>query len=699
MAKENHAFFLQGLSCADCAHKIESSLKQEGYSSVQLNFATRRLHIGSDDIANINSIISRIDPGAIAILERESRENPNAQNHERKLLMRILISVLLLFMGVLLTYFSLPSLVTTGGYLALLGAYLVSGFPVLKKAFFRLQTFDIANEYFLMSVATLGAIIIDEIPEAAAVMVFYTIGEYLQSRAVNKSRKSIGDLLDIRPDVAHLVSIEDITTIPVENIKPGNIILVKPGERVPLDGILVSSHANLDFSALTGESRPVSLTKGENVLSGAITTSSIKIEVTVDHSESTVSRILEVVENATQNKSEKELFITRFARYYTPFVLIFAIMIATVPPLLLIQPMEIWIYRALVVLVISCPCALVVSIPLVYFAGIGKSSRNGVLLKGANVIDSLNEVSTILFDKTGTLTVGKFDVVMVVPAEGYTSQEVISYAALAEAHSTHPIAKSILAAYDKQVDLAQVDEYEELPALGIKMKTKAGDSIVVGNDKMVHEIDCPHSACITDETAVYVVLNDVYIGYIIIDDKIKPTSLAAINNLREKNIPHIGLLTGDTKNIAERVGEELGIKREDIYASLMPLNKLEILEEYLHKATDTGGTVIFIGDGMNDAPVIARADVGVAMGVIGSDASIEAADLVIMDDNPNRLNDAINIAGNTNKIAKQNIAMALGIKAIFIALGTIGLASMWVAVFGDVGVTLLTILNSLRLLR
>ncbi|MHA2096632.1 MAG: heavy metal translocating P-type ATPase, partial [Candidatus Hodarchaeales archaeon] len=405
------------------------------------------------------------------------------------------------------------------------------------------------------------------------------------------------------------------------------------------------------------------------------------------------------VENATQNKSEKELFITRFARYYTPFVLIFAIMIATVPPLLLIQPMEIWIYRALVVLVISCPCALVVSIPLVYFAGIGKSSRNGVLLKGANVIDSLNEVSTILFDKTGTLTVGKFDVVMVVPAEGYTSQEVISYAALAEAHSTHPIAKSILAAYDKQVDLAQVDEYEELPALGIKMKTKAGDSIVVGNDKMVHEIDCPHSACITDETAVYVVLNDVYIGYIIIDDKIKPTSLAAINNLREKNIPHIGLLTGDTKNIAERVGEELGIKREDIYASLMPLNKLEILEEYLHKATDTGGTVIFIGDGMNDAPVIARADVGVAMGVIGSDASIEAADLVIMDDNPNRLNDAINIAGNTNKIAKQNIAMALGIKAIFIALGTIGLASMWVAVFGDVGVTLLTILNSLRLLR
>ena len=699
MAQEKHAFLLQGLSCADCALKIESTLKQQGYSSVSLNFTTRRLYIGSDDITEINSIISKIEPGAIAIPEEDSSEISSAKKHERKLLMQIFASILLLFLGVILTSFSLPPLVITGGYLALFGAYFVSGFHVLRRALFRLQTFDIANEYFLMSVATIGAIIINELPEAAAVMVFYTVGEYLQSRAVNKSRKSIGELLDIRPDVAHLVSMENITTIPIEDIKPGNTILVKPGERVPLDGVLVSSHANLDLSALTGESRPVSLVKGEMVLSGAITSASIQLEVTVEHSESTVSRILNVVENATLNKSEKEVFITRFARYYTPFVLILAITIATIPSFLLAEPMEIWTYRALVVLVISCPCALVVSIPLVYFAGIGKSSRNGVLLKGANVIDSLTEVSTVLFDKTGTLTVGKFKVVMVVPIVGYSPQEVIAYAALAEAHSNHPIAKSILEAYGKEVDLSQVEEYEELPALGIKMTTKTGDSIVVGNDKMIHEIDCPHSACITDETAVYVVLNDVYIGYIIIDDKIKPTAQDAINNLRSKNIPHIGLLTGDTKNIAERVGEELGIRQEHIYASLMPLNKLEILEKYLHDATESGGTVIFIGDGMNDAPVIARADVGVAMGMIGSDASIEAADLVIMDDNPNRLNDAINISSNTNKIAKQNIAMALGIKAIFIVLGAIGLASMWVAVFGDVGVTLLTILNSLRLLR
>ncbi len=698
MAQEKHAFILQGLSCADCALKIESTLKQHGYSAAKLNFATRRLHIRSNDLSNINSIISRIEPGTIAVLEKDVTEVTGPKNQETQLLIRIGISVTLLIIGVLLTSSSLPPLVITGGYIALFGAYIVSGFPVLRKALFRLRTLDIANEYFLMSIATLGAIIIDEIPEAAAVMVFYSIGEFLQSRAVNKSRKSISELLDIRPDVAHLVIKEEISTIPVEDIKPGDLILVKPGERVPIDGILVSPTANLDLSALTGESRPVSIVEGETVFSGAVSSASIKVKATVVSSESTVSRILNVVENATQNKSEKEVFITRFARYYTPFVLILAIMIATIPTILLVEPMEIWTYRALVVLVISCPCALVVSIPLVYFAGIGKSSRNGVLLKGANVIDSLNDVSTVLFDKTGTLTVGKFKVVMVVPSENYTPQEVIFNAALAEAHSNHPIAKSILEAYGKPVDISQVEEYEEFPALGIKMKTKAGDSIVVGNDKMVHEIDCPHSACITDETAVYVVLNDVYIGYIIIDDKIKPSSVDAIKNLKDKKITYIGLLTGDTKNIAERVGGELGIEQENIYASLMPLNKLEILEEHLHKTLD-GGTVIFIGDGMNDAPVIARADVGVAMGAIGSDASIEAADLVIMDDNPDRLNDAIDIAENTNKIAKQNIALALGIKAIFIALGTFGLASMWVAVFGDVGVTLLTILNSLRLLR
>jgi Cd2+/Zn2+-exporting ATPase len=515
---------------------------------------------------------------------------------------------------------------------------------------------------------------------------------------VNKSRKSIGELLDIRPDVAHLIKDDDITTVPVADIQIGNVILVKPGERVPLDGILVKGNAYLDLSALTGESRPVAVGPDDSILSGAITNASIQVQVNVKHSESTVSRILDVVENATQNKSQKELFITRFARYYTPFVLVLAIGMAIIPSFFFAQPLDVWIYRALVVLVISCPCALVVSIPLVYFAGIGKSSQCGVLLKGANIIDALNDVSTVLWDKTGTLTVGEFKVIQVVPVEGFSPKEVIEYAALAESHSNHPIAKSIIEAYNQPIDLALVDKYEELPALGIKMKTIKGDSIIVGNDKMVHEINCPHSQCIKDETAVYVVLNGNYIGHIIIDDQLKSTASTAIINLRKRNISNIGLLTGDTKNIAERVGKEVGIDQDKVYASLMPLNKLEILEQYLHEKSEDE-TIVFVGDGMNDAPVIARADIGVAMGGIGSDASIEAADLIIMDDNPNRINDAIDIAERTNFIAKENILLALGVKSIFILLGVLGLASMWVAVFGDVGVTLLTVLNSLRLLR
>jgi Cd2+/Zn2+-exporting ATPase len=689
---------IKGLSCADCAKKIESTLRQQNFGEVNLNFATRRLSVHSDDISSINSIISKLEPEARAILQGQKKSSETITDQERKLRQRIFLSVCFLIIGLLLTSNPQSPIVMTGGVIFLLTSYFTSGINVLKKALFRLKNLDIANEYFLMAIATIGAILIQEIPEASAVMVFYSIGEYLQSRAVNKSRKSIGELLDIRPDVAHLIQAGEIVTVPISDIHPGNIILVKPGERIPLDGVLVKGTAYLDLSALTGESRPVAIEPGDSVLSGAITNASIQVQVNVKHSESTVSRILDVVEMATQNKSQKELFITRFARYYTPFVLVLAIGMAIIPSFFFGQSLEVWIYRALVVLVISCPCALVVSIPLVYFAGIGKSSKTGVLLKGANIIDALNDVSTVLWDKTGTLTVGEFKVIHVVAVEGFTPREVIQYAALAEAHSNHPIAKSIREAYNQPIDLSMVEKYEELPALGVKMETKEGDSIVVGNDKIVHEMNCPHSQCIKNETAVYVILNGKYIGHIIIDDKLKSTASEAIRNLKKRNIATIGLLTGDTKIIAERVAGELGIDQERVYSSLMPLNKLEILEQFLHEKSD-GETVVFVGDGMNDAPVIARADIGVAMGGIGSDAAIEAADLIIMDDNPNRLNDAIDIAKKTNFIAKENILLALGIKSIFIVLGIFGLASMWVAVFGDVGVTLITVLNSLRVLR
>ncbi|UCG00726.1 MAG: cadmium-translocating P-type ATPase [Candidatus Heimdallarchaeota archaeon] len=701
MGQDVHKYSIKGLSCANCALKIENTLKDQNFADVQLNFATRVLTFSCGEkkcdshSKEINAIISKIEPGAQAFPEI-TMDQPQDRNWIA--IVRITVSLLLLGLGIVLTNPSMTEQVILTGYMSFFLAYFIAGWKVLKNAILQLRNYDFTNEYILMSVATIGAIIIQEIPEAVAVMVFYTIGEYLQTKAINHSRQSIGSLLDIRPDQAHLVVADSITTVPIAEVKPDDIILVKPGERIPLDGKIVKGHSNLDMTTLTGESRPVVVKEDDEVLSGSITSSSIHIQVTSPCYDSTVSRILNAVENAAKNKSKTELFITRFARYYTPLVLLLALFIAIIPPLLFRQAFDVWVYRAFVILVISCPCALVVSIPLVYFSGIGKSSREGILLKGANVIDSLNEVSTVLWDKTGTLTVGKFKVITIVPIPDYSPHDILAYAALAEAHSTHPIAASIREAYGKQVDLTQIEEYEELPALGIMMKTKSNESIVVGNDKLTHKVNCPHSECIRDETAVYVIRNGEYIGHIIIDDQIKTSSYEAVKRLKSQGILNIGLLTGDSKNVAERVGKELGIDQSEIYANLMPLNKLEILERYIYKKNGVGA-VIFVGDGINDAPVIARADIGVAMGGIGSDATIEAADLVIMEDNPSKLSDAIDIAKKTNRLAKQNIVLALGIKAIFILLGAMGLATMWAAVFGDVGVTILTVLNSLRLLR
>ncbi|MFX0210481.1 MAG: heavy metal translocating P-type ATPase [Candidatus Hodarchaeota archaeon] len=701
MGQDVHKFSIKGLSCANCALKIENTLKDQDFINVQLNFATRILTFSCGErkcdshAETINTIISKIEPGVLAVPDI-SMDQHQVKNWFP--ILQIALSILFLVLGIVLTNPSMTELQIFTGNLFFFIAYFIAGWKVIRKAILQLKNYDFTNEYFLMSVATIGAILIQEIPEAVAVMVFYTIGEYLQNKAINHSRQSIGSLLDIRPDQAHLVLTDDIKTVPVAEVKPDDVILVKPGERIPLDGKIIKGYTNLDMSALTGESRPIPVKEGDEVLSGSITSSSIHIQVTSPCYDSTVTRILNAVENAAKNKSKTELFITRFARYYTPLVLLAALFVAVIPPLLFGEAFNVWVYRAFVILVISCPCALVVSIPLVYFSGIGKSSREGILLKGANVIDSLSKVSTVLWDKTGTLTVGEFKVVTIVPIPEYSPHDVLAYAALAEAHSTHPIAASIREAHGKDVDLSQIEEYEELPALGVIMKTVSNESIVVGNDKLAHKVNCPHTECIRDETAVYVIKNGEYIGHIIIDDQIKANSYDAIQKLKAQNILNIGLLTGDTKNVAERVGRELGINQSEIYANLMPLNKLEILESYIYKNKEFGVTV-FVGDGINDAPVIARADIGVAMGGIGSDATIEAADLVIMEDNPSKLSDAIGIAKKTNRLAKQNIVMALGIKAIFILLGAMGLATMWAAVFGDVGVTILTVLNSLRLLR
>lgn len=694
-------YHLKGLDCASCAAKIETSLKRLDVSQVKVDFPSSTLTIDSTDLNEINKIISRIEPGVTAL--PATREIEGKQQSHWPVLIRMGIAFALLIMGIVFEHALADTPQQVGVYLVFLSAYFLVGWKVLWRAVVSLKNRNLTNEYFLMAAATIGAILLQELPEAVAVMLFYTVGEYLQSRAVNHSRRSISALLDIRPDEAHILDDGQIKTISAKEVQPGSRIFVKPGERVPLDGQVVKGTSVLDMSALTGESKPVAVQPGNDILSGAINAAATKgcgtlhIQVTRPFQESTVTRILNAVESATEKKSKNELLITRFARYYTPAVIVAAIAIAILPPLLLGESFSTWVYRALVVLVISCPCALVVSIPLTYFSGIGKNSHDGILLKGANVIDSLAATSVVLWDKTGTLTEGAFKVVDVVSGPSFSEEDVLRYAAIAETQSTHPIAISIREAYGKEVDATQIEEFEEFPALGIRARTVT-DEIMVGNDKFLHELNISHGYCIDHCTASYVVVNGTYVGHLLIDDQIKTASYEAMEELRATGITRIGLLTGDTKATAESVAAALNISPNDVYTNLFPLNKIEILEKYLLEK-DRKGAVAFVGDGINDAPVIARADIGVAMGGIGSDATIEAADVVIMDDNPAKLPMAIQNAKKTEKIAKQNITMALGIKMLFVVLGIFGIATMWAAVFGDVGVTILTIINSLRVLR
>ncbi|MFQ5980638.1 MAG: heavy metal translocating P-type ATPase [Candidatus Heimdallarchaeota archaeon] len=700
MSHLTRKYHLKGLDCAKCAAKIETSLKGLDVSQVKVEFSSGTLTIDSTDLNEINRIISRIEPGIKALPMPSGKRT---QESNWLALIPIVIALVFLIIGLIFEQSLVDTPQQVGLYLVFLTAYFIVGWKVLWRALTSLKNRNFTNEHFLMAVATLGAILLQELPEAVAVMLFYTVGEYLQARAVNRSRQSISALLDIRPDEAHVIEHGQTKTIPAEEVQPGNKIFVKPGERVPLDGKVVKGTSVLDMSALTGESRPVPIQPDDDILSGSINAAGTKgsgtlhIHVTRPFQESTVSRILNAVESATEKKSKNELLITRFAKYYTPAVIMAAIAIAILPPLLLGASLKVWTYRALVVLVISCPCALVVSIPLTYFSGIGKNSHDGILLKGADVIDSLADTSVILWDKTGTLTEGEFKVIDVISAPSVSEEEVLRYAAIAETHSNHPIAISIRDAYGKEVDSSIIEEFEEFPALGIRART-ATDEIMVGNDKFLHELDIAHGYCIDNCTAAYVIVNRTYVGHLLIDDQIKQNSFVAMDKLRSAGISRIGLLTGDTKATAENVAGELGISSDEIYTNLFPLNKIEILEKYLLEKNGKE-TVAFVGDGINDAPVIARADVGVAMGAIGSDATIEAADVVIMDDDPVKLATAIHNAKRTETIAKQNIVMALGIKMIFVVLGIFGLASMWAAVFGDVGVTILTIINSLRVLR
>lgn len=574
-------------------------------------------------------------------------------------------------------------------------AYFIIGYDILLKAFKNINRGKVFDENFLMSVATIGALCIGNIPEAVSVMLFYQVGELFQSYAVDKSRKSVADLMDIRPDYANVIRNDKNIKVDPNEVNIEETILVKPGEKIPLDGIIIEGNSMLNTIALTGETIPKIVGKGDKVVSGCVNIEGIlKIKVTKKFGESTVSKILELVENATSRKSSSEAFITKFAKYYTPIVCTIALVLAIFPPLILKQPFNTWIYRALSFLVVSCPCALVVSIPLSFFGGIGASSSIGVLVKGSNYLEALSNIEIVVCDKTGTLTEGVFKV-QKVEAISIGNEELLKYAAYAEIFSNHPIALSLKEAYGKKIDSKSITDIKEIPGKGVFAKID-GKEILVGNEKLLKEKNIDFNKSNDIGTIVYVVVDNKYCGYIVISDRIKEDSYKAISLLKKNNVKKIVMLTGDKTDISKKVSEELNL--DEFHSELLPQDKVKKVEKLMLEKSD-GGKLLFIGDGINDAPVLALSDVGVAMGGLGSDAAIEVADIVIMNDEPSKIAEAIKISHKTMRIVKENIVFAITVKMVVLVLSALGIATMWFAVFADVGVSVIAILNALRILK
>lgn len=575
-------------------------------------------------------------------------------------------------------------------------SYIIVGGDVVKRAvknIFKGQVFD---ENFLMSIATIGAFFIGEYPEGVAVMLFYQVGELFQSYAVGKSRKSIASLMDIRPDYANVKKGDELVKVDPDEVQIGDIIVIKAGEKIPLDGKVIKGSSMIDTSALTGESVPREVEVGSDILSGCININGvITAEVTKEFEESTVSKILDLVENASSKKSNSEQFITKFARYYTPVVVIIAVFLAIIPPLVIDgATFSDWIYRALAFLVVSCPCALVISIPLSFFGGIGGASKKGVLVKGSNYLEALAETEIVVFDKTGTLTKGVFNVQEIHP-EGVSKEELLELTAHVESYSNHPISLSLKRAYSKEIDNGRISDVEEISGHGV-IATVDGKKVMAGNIKLMKMMDIPYFKGELIGTIVHVAVNNKYIGYIVIADEVKEDSAQAIKELKTANIKQTVMLTGDNKSIGSKVAKELGLDK--VYAELLPADKVEKLEE-LFSQKSKKGKLAFVGDGINDAPVLARADIGIAMGGLGSDAAIEAADVVIMTDEPSKIATTMKISKKTLKIAHQNIVFAIGIKIIVLILSAFGITTMWTAIFADVGVTIIAVLNAFRALN
>jgi Cd2+/Zn2+-exporting ATPase len=695
---------LEGLNCAGCAAKIEELTNDiDGVDSASLDFVNKKLRVNVEDeesqnITNeIKTIVNTLEPHVLVIEKGKnnhshSHDHGHSHSHDHGDINKA--DILKLIIGGIL--FIIPYLFKLEGnfrLLVYLAAYIVIGLEIIIIAIRNVLAGQPFDEFFLMTVATAGAFIIGEYPEAVAVMLFYQVGEFFQGLAVSHSRKSISSLLDIRPDYANLETNGKIEIVEPEDVHVGDYIIIKPGEKVPLDGIILEGKSSMDTSNITGESVPRTVNTGEAILSGFVNKEGLlKVEVVKEFGESTVSKILDLVENASSKKAPTENFITKFARYYTPVVVYTALFIGLIVPLLFGYDIKDWAYRAFVFLVISCPCALVISIPLGFFGGIGGASKSGILIKGGNYLEGLNDIDTLVFDKTGTITKGSFDVVSIEAYGDVSKEEVLELAAYGEVFSNHPIGISIVETYGKEIDKNKIKNYKEIPGHGIEAEIH-GEKVLIGNKKLFMKNNINILEKDSIGTVVYIGKGNSHIGTIEISDELKENVGEHIKDIKSQGINTI-MLSGDNELIAEKVGNLVGIDK--VYGDLLPQDKVSIFEKIME---ENPGKVAFVGDGVNDAPVLARADIGIAMGGLGSDAAIEASDIVIMTDEIGKINTGIKIAKNTKKIVTQNIVLALGIKLIVLSLGVFGKATMWEAVFADVGVSIIAIFNSIRALK
>ncbi len=694
---------LNGLNCSNCANKIQKLTSEiDGVTSANLDMVTKKLKIilgenavSENIIKTATGIIKKLEPDVVVVNKSkgvkkdQDQEHDHHQNITKVKLIKIILSLILFVTPFILKLEGTPRL------LVYLTGYFIVGYDVIIRALRNIVGGSAFDENFLMTLATVGAFIIGEYPEGVAVMLFYQVGELFQGLAVNYSRRSISSLMDIRPDYANLEKNNEISIVDPEDVHIGDFIIIKPGEKVPLDGIVVEGSSTLDTSNITGESVPRTINIGDNIISGVVNNHGLlKVEVTKEFGESTIVKILDLVENASSKKAPTENFITKFARYYTPVVVFIALGIGVIPTLLGGDFRD-WAYKAFVFLVISCPCALVISIPLGFFGGIGGASKVGILVKGGNYLEALNDVDTIVFDKTGTITKGVFKVTEILSYGDFTKDEVLEFAAYGESFSNHPIGKSILEAFNKDINQEYISEYSEVSGKGILVEIDRVP-MIMGNKSFLEEHNIKVNELNSIGTTVYIGRESSHIGTIVVSDELKENVKEDISFLRDLGIKEIIMLSGDNSHIANLIGDKAGI--EKIYGDLLPADKVTLFEEIISKKKNNKKT-IFVGDGVNDAPALARADVGIAMGGLGSDAAIEASDIVIMTDEIGKIGTAIKIARKTKKIVTQNIVLAIGLKIVILILGVYGLATMWQAVFADVGVSIIAILNSIRALK